>query len=45
MDFGSLFGGGKEAGGLGLIAALLTVVFAIVYLVFLGKAKKMLKEN
>lgn len=33
------------SGVLGLIAALLTVVFAIVYLVFLGKAKKMLKEN
>ncbi|MDO4207595.1 MAG: hypothetical protein Q4D15_08400, partial [Lachnospiraceae bacterium] len=33
------------SGVLGLIASLLTVVFAIVYLVFLGKAKKMLKEN
>ena len=33
------------SGVLALIAALLTVVFAIVYLVFLGKAKKMLKEN
>ena len=33
------------SGVLALIAAVLTVVFSIVYLVFLGKAKKMLKSH
>ena len=33
------------SGIIALIGAVLTIVFAIVYLVFLGKAKKMLKEN
>ncbi len=33
------------SGIIGLVAAVLTVVFAFVYLAFLGKAKKMLKEN
>jgi hypothetical protein len=33
------------SGIIALIGAVLTIVFAIVYLVFLGKAKKMLKEH